>query len=402
MSTPESGADAGESKSAETEKELTASAETPTGKSEPAASIPSSTDPSVESQETNKVLSYGPAQRDPEPPEIKAHQMRESDAAPEIKAEKATAADAAPKKDPQPGSSLVPFVAKAKENTAEKPAAEEVRAPKFELLRSRGMQAALIAAFAGIGWAFAGSTFSDHSAAVAPQQIAAVPAAVDARHQPIADNSETRHLTDEIRALKKELDGLRSSVAQNSSQEEMRTLKKSVDSLRNGLEGTKSEVSASLAQLSAKLDKAQHDPAKLREISDRLDHIEHPASLTTASITPPQEPAVKPVQAPVPLPPTKAQSPSPSQTMAAKPGAQAQTNVPATAASPAPEKSQLIANWVVRDVYDGIALVEGPHGSVEVIEGETIPGVGTVKSIEKRGSGWIVVTSRGLVDSARN
>jgi hypothetical protein len=76
--------------------------------------------------------------------------------------------------------------------------------------------------------------------------------------------------------------------------------------------------------------------------------------------------------------------------------------VPATAASPAPEKSQLIANWVVRDVYDGIALVEGPHGSVEVIEGETIPGVGTVKSIEKRGSGWIVVTSRGLVDSARN
>jgi hypothetical protein len=66
------------------------------------------------------------------------------------------------------------------------------------------------------------------------------------------------------------------------------------------------------------------------------------------------------------------------------------------------EKPQLIANWVVRDVYDGIALVEGPHGSVEVIEGENIPGVGTVKSIERRGSGWIVVTSRGLVDSARN
>jgi hypothetical protein len=34
--------------------------------------------------------------------------------------------------------------------------------------------------------------------------------------------------------------------------------------------------------------------------------------------------------------------------------------------------------------------------------GETIPGAGTVKSIERRGAGWIVITSRGLVDSAHD
>jgi hypothetical protein len=63
---------------------------------------------------------------------------------------------------------------------------------------------------------------------------------------------------------------------------------------------------------------------------------------------------------------------------------------------------QLITNWVVRDVYDGIALVESPRGSIEVAPGEVIPGAGMVKSIERRGAGWIVITSRGLVDSARD
>jgi hypothetical protein len=95
----------------------------------------------------------------------------------------------------------------------------------------------------------------------------------------------------------------------------------------------------------------------------------------------------KPVQPP--LSPVKAQ-----------PQVVASRQTPAAPVSS--EKSQSIANWVVRDVYDGIALVEGPHGAIEVIEGETIPGVGTVKSIERRGSGWIVMTSRGQLDSARD
>jgi hypothetical protein len=59
----------------------------------------------------------------------------------------------------------------------------------------------------------------------------------------------------------------------------------------------------------------------------------------------------------------------------------------------------LISNWVVRDVYNGDALVESPRGSIEVVPGDIIPGAGTVKSIERRGAGC-VITNRGLVDSA--
>jgi|GEM_PF-1286875 len=369
------------------------------------------TAPNSGNKELTKVLAYGPAQREPEAPEapeIRAHQTPESGAAPEIKpGVHSEAAHLTSKKDTIRGSALVPFAVKDKAEAGAQ-TREEARPPRFEAFSSRGMQAALVAAVAGIAWAFAGSLYSGHGTQMPPPlppQAAAIPDVGDIHQKTIsvADNGETHRLTEEIRALKKELDGLRSSMAQNPAPEELRALKKSVDAVKSGLETTKTEMGSSLAQLSAKLDRAQHDPAKLREISDRLEHMEHAAPLTTASIAPPpqenpvKEPGAKPAQ--VPVPPAKTQSSVQPQSVTAK------TTSPAAAGSTASgtsEKPQLITNWVVRDVYDGIALVEGPHGSVEVIEGETIPGAGTVKSIERRGNGWIVVTSRGLVDSARN
>lgn len=73
---------------------------------------------------------------------------------------------------------------------------------------------------------------------------------------------------------------------------------------------------------------------------------------------------------------------------------------PQSAMTEVKPQPRLLTNWVVRDVYDGIALVEGPEGALEVMPGDTIPGAGTVRSIERRGGGWIVLTSRGLVDYA--
>jgi len=365
---------------------------------------PSNGIPGPESVEASKVLAYGPAHRPVEAPEIKAHRTPESGEAPAIKADheaqKAVEPEVSARKPAGPGSALIPFVSKTKDES-EDASQSGVPRGRFDILRSRGMQAALLAACIGVAWAFAGSLIAGHSVQAPPQRVAGLADGSEIHRQTASsapDTAETHRLAEDIRALKKELDGLRASMAQSTSAEELRTLKKSVDALKNGLEGTKSEVGSSLAQLSAKLDRAQHDPAKLREISDRLDHIERAIPLTTASTAavPQPEPPVKAAPA-VPLTPAKAQTSVQPQNAATK---SASTQNPVAQA--ASEKPQLITNWVVRDVYDGIALVEGPHGSIEVIEGETIPGVGTVKSIERRGSGWIVVTSRGLVDSARN
>ena len=60
-----------------------------------------------------------------------------------------------------------------------------------------------------------------------------------------------------------------------------------------------------------------------------------------------------------------------------------------------------VMGWTYTDLNDnGIALVESPRGSIKVAPGEIVPGAGMVKSIERRGAGWIVITSRGLIDSA--
>lgn len=347
-----------------------------------------------------KVLAYGPAERVPEAPEIKADQPKESGAAPEIRAEanpeKTAPADVSAKTVTHlGGSALVPFVERAKEyananpgKPAQSPKPFGARAFAAKAFGSGGMLAASLAAFAGIAWAVAGSYYGNriNEPTVAQTVAAATPAASAAQ-----ETLETRRLHDEIRGLKKELDTLRSSMAQNQTPDELRVLKKSIDGVRNNLENAKSEMNSSIAKLSGKLDGAQHDPAKLREISDRLEHVEqHVASGTVPSSNgqTQQEVAVK--SQPAPLPPAKPQTVDKPQTVAAK----------QTAA--APDRPQTVSNWVVRDVYDGIALVEGPHGAIEVIEGETIPGMGTVKSIERRGSGWVVMTSRGQLEYARN
>ncbi len=349
-----------------------------------------------DNKEVTKVLAYGPAERAVEAPEVKAPQASESGEAPEIKADKipplGAMSDAA-KTAPSFGSALVPFIGKEKEGLGPKTAAKP-RPPRSGGFQSYGMMAAGFAAFIGVAWAAAGAFYSPQTikAPAAVQAAATVPPAAVAA---APESSEARRLTEEIRLLKKELDGLRTAIAQNPAPEELRSLKKSVDAVKNNLEATKCEVGS----LSGKLDRAQHDAAKLRELSHRLDHMEHAALLpsTTASVAP-QESATRPAQ--VPAPPAKAQTsvqaPAQPQTVASR-----QSQAP-TPAAPASAEKPLIANWVVRDVYDGIALVEGPHGAMEVIEGETIPGIGMVKSIERRGSGWIVLTSRGQLDSARD
>jgi hypothetical protein len=189
------------------------------------------------------------------------------------------------------------------------------------------------------------------------------------------------------------------------------------EDLKTRLNAVKTETGASIADLAGKVEQMRGEPVS--QIIERLNRIEHQiaAPLATASLgaslgAPSESGAAaarKQTQTVAPVKPPlenahrqrniagRGDTFDPSQNPAA-PGAPRSLGSLAPAAS----RPQLITNWVVRDVYDGIALVEGPHGSIEVAPGEIIPGAGTVKSIERRGGGWVVITSRGLVDSARD
>ena len=68
---------------------------------------------------------------------------------------------------------------------------------------------------------------------------------------------------------------------------------------------------------------------------------------------------------------------------------------------PLPAKPATVGGWVVRDVYDGMALVEARRGDLrEISPGEYLPGAGEVRSIERRGRSWVVLTSQGVIDNS--
>lgn len=66
--------------------------------------------------------------------------------------------------------------------------------------------------------------------------------------------------------------------------------------------------------------------------------------------------------------------------------------------SVASDKPPVIDAWAVREVYDGMAILENRrHRLLEIGPGELLPGYGRVEGVERRGRDWVVVTRQGLV-----
>jgi hypothetical protein len=266
-------------------------------------------------------------------------------------------------------SGLVPFKAAEAASARRAP-------PRFEQLFSYGSHAALAACLFGFAWA-AGSYFSGN---YSPFYALKPPPVRTGAPQESVERSELlrmgQKMAEDIRALKANFEALRAAQSQTGKDNS------SLEGLKSRLEAGNAETGASIAELAVKVEHLQREPAaKLSQVLERLNRIERQiaAPLAPASIG-----------------------------AAAAPGraaAEKQAQLAVAPATPPLENAkghpQLITNWVVRDVYDGIALVESPRGSIEVAPGEIIPGAGLVKSIERRGAGWIVITSRGVVDSAR-
>ena len=59
----------------------------------------------------------------------------------------------------------------------------------------------------------------------------------------------------------------------------------------------------------------------------------------------------------------------------------------------------LLRDYSVENVRDGVAVVDSRYGQQEVALGDSVPGAGRVLRIEKRGGDWFVLTSRGVIAS---
>lgn len=270
------------------------------------------------------------------------------------------------------------------------------RISKGTLLRY-GIPAALGFCLFGVGIATGGQFFGGGSSVSAVTAAAPAPATAGAGkvvHTAAVDQQTaelrrlTKKLTEEVHTLQARVESMHAGPA--ASSEDIRSLKKSVEALRASFDSQKAETGATIAILSSKVDHLQHEAAARPQTNEHTAHNDKPASpapATTASVTHP--PAAQHAAASV------------ETAMATPASAKAQTTIATPAVEPKKKAEKLLANWVVRDVYRGVALVDGPEGTLEVSRGDPIPGAGTVESIERRNGGWVLVTSRGIVVSAR-
>jgi hypothetical protein len=175
-----------------------------------------------------------------------------------------------------------------------------------------------------------------------------------------------------------------------SSEAAVEDLRGTIDRVVSSMESNQRQLMTKLEDLGERLDRVERNGTaagpmltKLEQLNERLDRIEHSAAVAltlaqpsapTSDATSVAKPATGPVQASAPTPTAK-----PSE------------------GSQAPVETKKILGWIVRDVVNGKAILQGPKGVIRVSTGDLVPGVGRVQSIARQGRSWIVATNKGVI-----
>ncbi|MGZ3295222.1 MAG: hypothetical protein ACXU9D_18370 [Xanthobacteraceae bacterium] len=155
-----------------------------------------------------------------------------------------------------------------------------------------------------------------------------------------------------------------------------------IQALKAGVEHSSRLAVSQYSKTSERLDKvekAQAEPAaKLAKLSETVDKLR---------ATPPAAP---------PTPVAAAPAAAKEITGSIAPPA---TAAPVPLPAPKPEVARLptVEGWVLRDVANGGALIEGRRGIFEVYAGDPVPGLGRIDAIRRQDGRWVVVTSKGLI-----
>jgi hypothetical protein len=178
---------------------------------------------------------------------------------------------------------------------------------------------------------------------------------------------DMRALTATVEALKESSDRGRADASSGQAD------------LVKSLERVPREVSARIGQLGPQLERiesAAKDPAtKLAALAERLDRIERQIAALSAA----RQAATPAALGPAASPPESTAT-----------------------GSVEPKREAQVEGWVLHEVYNGVALIEGRNRRlIEVGPGEVVPGVGRVEAIEKRGRRWVVVTAKGVIASVQ-
>ncbi len=167
----------------------------------------------------------------------------------------------------------------------------------------------------------------------------------------------------------------------------------------SALEASVARIDADILALKASVEHtSKMGMSQFNKTSDRLDKVEKAQAEPAAKLAKLSE-AVDKLRTTPPVAPAAVAAATP---VAAKEVTGSVTPPATAAAQPVPAKIEVarlptVEGWILRDVANGGALIEGRHGIYEVYAGDPIPGVGRVDAIRKQDGRWVVVTSKGLI-----
>ena len=139
---------------------------------------------------------------------------------------------------------------------------------------------------------------------------------------------------------------------------------------------------AALGDVEARLGRLEKSAAEapqastLADVSARLDRLEKRASQAASAAS----------STPAPTPPKR-------------PPTIARAQPDGDPAGPTASR-RVLQDYAVEDVEDGVAVVTTRYGTQQVAPGDYLPGAGRVLRIERRGGGWHVLTSNGVIAGA--
>jgi hypothetical protein len=264
---------------------------------------------------------------------------------------------------------------------------------KREFWRRLGVGACALALTLGAGWAV-GAKFQSHRLAEARGDATGAPKLAAADE---AERGDIRALREEIRALQAKLDSLdkRSDAADRGA------LEAKLNSLDRKIEANHVEAANAAAQIAARLEKNDKSMERLEAaISANSSPPATASNNARGGVKPAAKDAASAAAAISAKPPVPATAGADAKG-GLKPAAKVAASAAAAggASAKAADAPRPIGDYALREVQDGVALVQGRGGGLyEVGPGDRLPGAGKVLAVEKVGRKWVVVTEGGRID----
>jgi len=171
---------------------------------------------------------------------------------------------------------------------------------------------------------------------------------------------------------------------------------------KQALEASIARIDADIAVLKASVEQtAKLGTTQFNKASDRLDKVEKAQAEPAAKLAKLSEAVDKLRVAPAASAAAAAAPAAVIVTPASAKDVTGSITPPAATPSAAPKaevaRLPTVEGWVLRDVANGAALIEGRRGMFEVYAGDPVPGLGHVDAIRRQDGHWVVVTSKGLI-----